>query len=120
MKEQLKLRCKLFALSVIEMTESLPRKNATFPICNQIILSSTSIGANYRAPLRARSKAEFLAKLGIFEEEADETLYWLEQIQDSGLANSIIIDPLWKECNVILSIFIGTIKTSKENQKPSD
>jgi four helix bundle protein len=119
MKEQLKLRCKHFVLSVIEMTEGLPRKNATFPICNQIIRSSTSIGANYRAALRSRSKAEFLAKLGIVEEEADETLYRLELIKDSGLSNSKVIDPIWKECNELLSIFIATIKTSKENQKPS-
>lgn len=117
MKEQLKLRCKLFALSVIQMTERLPRKNATFPICNQVIRSSTSIGANYRAALRARSRLEFLAKLGIVEEEADETLYWLELIKDSGLADSIIIEPIWEECNELLSIFVATIKTTKENQK---
>ncbi len=115
MKEQLKLRCKYFALSIIEMTEGLPRKNATFPICNQIIRSSTSVGANYRAALRARSKAEFLAKLGIVEEEADETLYWLELIKDSGLAHSDTIDPIWKECNELLSIFVSTIKTTKDN-----
>lgn len=119
MKEQLKLRCKLFALSVIQMTEGLPRKNATFPICNQVIRSATSIGENYRAALRARSKAEFLAKLGIVEEAADETLYWLELIKESGLGSSESIDPIWKECNELLSIFIATIKTSKENQKSS-
>lgn len=101
------------------MTEGLARKNATFPICNQIIRSSTSIGANYRAALRARSKAEFLSKLGIVEEEADETLYWLELIKDSGLGESSVIDPIWKECNELLSIFTATIKTSKENQKSS-
>jgi four helix bundle protein len=114
MKEQLKLRCKLFALSVIQMTEGLPRKNATFPICNQVIRSATSIGANYRAALRARSKAEFLAKLGIVEEEADETLYWLELIKDSGLADSVSIDPIWKECNELLSIFIAQLRHQKK------
>jgi four helix bundle protein len=91
----------------------LPRKKSTFPICNQIIKSATSVGANYRSALRGRSKAEFIAKLGIVEEEADETLYWLEK--ESGLNNSTIIDPLWKEGNELLSIFIAMIKTAKLN-----
>ncbi|EAZ81122.1 four helix bundle protein [Algoriphagus machipongonensis] len=84
MKEELKKRTKAFAVSIIEMTETLPRKNSTFPITNQIIRSSTSIGANYRAPLRGRSKAEFIAKLGVVVEESDETLYWLEIIAKSN------------------------------------
>ena len=116
MKEELKLRSKLFALAIIKMTEELPRKNSTFPICNQIIKAATSIGANYRSALRGRSKAEFIAKLGIVEEEADETLYWLEIIKESGLGNSKIIDPLWKEGNELVSIFIAMIKTAKINQ----
>ena len=116
MKEEIKFRSKLFALAIIKMTEDLPRKNSTFPICNQIIKSATSIGANYRSALRGRSKAEFIAKLGIVEEEADETLYWLEIIKESGLADSKIIDPLWKEGNELLSIFIAMIKTAKNNQ----
>lgn len=116
MKEELKLRSKHFALAVIKMTEELPRKNSTFPICNQIIKSATSVGANYRSALRGRSKVEFIAKLGIVEEEADETLYWLEIIKESGLADSEIIDPLWKEGNELLSIFIAMIKTAKINQ----
>ncbi len=116
MKEEIKLRSKLFALAIIKMTEELPRKNSTFPICNQIIKSATSIGANYRSALRGRSKAEFIAKLGIVEEEADETLYWLEIIKESGLGDSKVIDPLWKEGNELLSIFIAMIKTTKINQ----
>ncbi len=116
MKVEIKLRSKLFALAVIKMTEELPRKNSTFPICNQIIKSATSVGANYRSALRGRSKAEFIAKLGIVEEEADETLYWLEIIKESGLADSKVIDPLWKEGNELLSIFIAMIKTAKFNQ----
>ncbi len=116
MKEEIKLRSKLFALAVIKMTEELPRKNSTFPICNQIIKSATSVGANYRSALRGRSKAEFIAKLGIVEEEADETLNWFEIIKESELADSIVIDPLWKEGNELLSIFIAMIKTAKINQ----
>lgn len=115
MKELLKSRSKAFAISIIQMTESLPRRNGTYIISNQIVKSSTSIGANYRAALRGRSKAEFIAKLGIVEEEADETLYWLEILKEGNIASAEIIDPLWKECNELLSIFIATIKSSKLN-----
>ena len=116
MKELLKNRSKAFAIAIIKMVESLPKRNATYIISNQIIRSSTSIGANYRAALRGRSKAEFIAKLGIVEEEADETLYWLEILKEGGIASSEIIDPLWKECNELLSIFIATIKTTKASK----
>ncbi|MEB2777224.1 four helix bundle protein [Algoriphagus sp. D3-2-R+10] len=116
MKEQLIARSKAFAIAIIQMTESLPRRNATYIISNQIVKSSSSIGANYRAALRGRSKAEFIAKLGIVEEEADETLYWLEILREGGIASKEIIDPLWKECNELLSIFIATIKTTKSNR----
>lgn len=119
MKEQLKIRFKKFALSVIQLCETLPKKNATFIISNQIIRSSTSMGANYRSELRGRSTAEFLSKLGIVEEESDETLYWLELISDSGLASQEIIEPLWKECNELLAIVVSTINTTRKNQKTS-
>ncbi|MFN3998993.1 four helix bundle protein [Algoriphagus sp.] len=119
MKEQLKIRFKNFALSVIKLCETLPRRNSTFTISNQIISSATSMGANYRAALRGRSTAEFLSKLGIVEEESDETLYWLELIVESGLANSEQVDPLWKECNELLAIVVSTINTTRKNQKTS-
>ncbi|MBN3583606.1 four helix bundle protein [Algoriphagus aestuarii] len=113
MKKILKSRSKAFAIAIIKMVESLPKRNATYIISNQLVKSSTSIGANYRAALRARSKAELIAKIGIVEEEADETLYWLEILKEGGIASPEIIDPLWKECNELLSIFIATIKTTK-------
>lgn len=119
MKEALKIRFKRFAVSIIHFCEGLPKKNSTFTLTNQIIRSSTSMGANYRAALRGRSKAEFLSKLGIVEEEADETLYWLELIKDTGLGNSTEIDPLWKECNELLSIIVSTINTTRKNEKSS-
>lgn len=119
MKDQLKIRFKRFALGVIELCEKLPRKNATFILSNQIIKSSTSMGANYRSALRGRSTAEFLSKLGIVEEESDETLYWLEIIKESGLAKSEIVEPIWKECNELLAIVVSTINTTRKNQKTS-
>ncbi|MBN7812471.1 four helix bundle protein [Algoriphagus sp. H41] len=119
MKEQLKIRFKKFALSVISLCESLPKRNSTFTLSNQIIRSSTSMGANYRSALRGRSAAEFLAKLGIVEEESDETLYWLELISESSLAKPEVVEPLWKECNELLSIVVATINTTRRNQKAS-
>lgn len=116
MKEELKKRTKLFAIAVINMTEELPRKNSTFAITNQIIRSPTSIGANYRAALRGRSKADFIAKLGIVVEESDETLYWLEIIQESNLSNSDRIKDLWKEGNELTAIFVSMLKTAKLNR----
>jgi len=116
MKEELKKRTKDFAIAVIAMTEELPRKNSTFAITNQIIRSSTSIGANYRSALRGRSKAEFIAKLGIVVEESDETLYWLEIIQESNLSNSDRIKDLWKEGNELTAIFVSMLKTAKLNR----
>ena len=77
------------------------------------------MGANYRSALRGRSTAEFLSKLGIVEEESDETLYWLELISDSGLASQEIIEPLLKECNELLAIVVSTINTTRKNQKTS-
>lgn len=119
MKEELKKRTKDFAIAVIAMTEELPRKNSTFAITNQIIRSSSSIGANYRSALRGRSKAEFIAKLGIVVEEADETLYWLEIIQESNLSTSDRIKGLWKEGNELTAIFVSMLKTAKLNRDNS-
>jgi four helix bundle protein len=116
MKEELKKRTKAFAVSIIKMTESLPRKNATFTVTNQIIGSSTSVGANYRAALRGRSKAEFIAKLGVVVEEVDETPYWLEIIVDSGLGAKDVITPLWLEGNELTAIFVSMLKTTKLNR----
>ncbi|GAA0878703.1 hypothetical protein GCM10009119_16710 [Algoriphagus jejuensis] len=75
--------------------------------------------ANYRSALRGRSTAEFLAKLGIVEEESDETMYWLELISESGLANAELVAPRWKECNELLAIVVSTINTTRKNQKTS-
>lgn len=77
------------------------------------------MGANYHSALRGRSTAEFLSKLSIVEEESDETLYWLELIVESGLANSEQVDPLWKECNELLAIVVSLINTTRKNQKTS-
>ncbi|MBI4653350.1 four helix bundle protein [Candidatus Kuenenbacteria bacterium] len=92
---------------------SLPKTTIGRAIGNQLIRSGTSIGANYRAALRARSKIEFIAKLGIVIEEADESEFWLEIIIESNLLKKELVDPLLKETNELIAIFVSTRKSSK-------
>ena len=77
-KEELKKRTKLFGIEIIKFLYTLPKEGISFALTNQLVRSATSIGANYRAALRARSDKEFIAKMGVILEESDETLYWLE------------------------------------------
>jgi len=82
-------------------------------IARQLLCSATSVGANYRAVCRARSAADFISKLGIVLEEADETLFWLELLVDSGAAAQDDVFPLLKEANELVAIFVASLRTSK-------
>jgi four helix bundle protein len=82
-------------------------------ICNQILRSATSIAANYRAVGRARSKAEFVAKLGVVIEESDETVFWLELLQESGIVKPEKLVDLLAEANQLLAIFSASRRTAK-------
>jgi four helix bundle protein len=86
-------------------------------IAKQLIRSSTSIGANYRAACRAKSALDFINKLKIVEEETDETLYWLELLEESSLVQKDKISDLLEETNEILSIIVASINTAKNNLK---
>jgi len=86
-------------------------------IGNQIFKSGTSVAANYRAACRGRSKAEFIAKLGIVEEEADETLFWLEVIEEMNIYDPNSIDSLMQECDEIIAIMVSSVKTAKQTRK---
>jgi len=111
----LKLRTKIFALNVIRMVGKMPRNTTAFVIEKQIIRSATSVGANYRAACRARSRADFISKMGIVEEEADETLYWLELLVESNLITEELVKVLIKEAHELLSIIVTSIKTARLN-----
>jgi four helix bundle protein len=111
--EDLKERLMLFGLRVIRMTESLPRSRAADVIGRQLIRCATSVGADYRAACRARSKADFIAKRGIVEEECDESLYWMEVLARSGLIEERLLSNLVTEANEILSIIVASIKTAR-------
>ncbi len=100
------------------LVDALPPTIAGKNIGNQIIRSGTSVAANYRAACRARSKAEFTAKLGTVVEEADETAFWLEIIAEAGILPKEKIDLLLREANELSAIFVASRKTaSKSSEK---
>ena len=112
-KEQydLRLRTKRFALEVINMVESLPK---TAILGKQLLRAGTSVGANYRAACRARSTAEFIAKMGIVEEEADESIYWMELLLEAGIPTRDKIGSLQCEAEELLAITVSSIKTARK------
>jgi four helix bundle protein len=111
--EELKLRTKMFALEIIRFTDSLPRSRAGEVLGKQLLRSATSIGANYRAACRARSKADFISKITIVEEEADESLYWLELISESKLVENDQPHHLMQEAGELTAIFTASGKTAR-------
>ena len=116
MKEKLKNRLKEYALRVIKLVEALPKTITGRTIGNQLIRSGTSVAANYRAALRARSKLEFISKLGVVIEEADESIFWLELVVDTGLLGNTLVESLLKEADEILRIMIVTRKSAQKNK----
>lgn len=86
-------------------------------VANQFIRSGTSVAANYRAACRARSRAEFIAKIGVVEEEADETLFWLELIEEAGLLKSGRVDPLNTEADELAAIMAASRKSALANRR---
>jgi four helix bundle protein len=111
--EALQLRTKNFALRILRLYRSLPRTEEARILGRQLLRSSTSIGANYRAACRGRSRAEFAAKLGIVLEEADETVFWLELIQEGDIFPAGKLHELVKEANELVSIFVSSVRTAK-------
>jgi len=116
--EELKKRTKKFSVDVIKFVNPLPVGRGVNVISNQVLRSATSVGANYRSACRARSKADFISKITVVEEEADETMYWLELLIDSGLVKE---DPkikkLINEANELTAIFTATGKTMRQSLK---
>lgn len=113
-KEELLQRTKALALRVMKMADSLPHKPSGRALSNQLVRSGTSVAANYRAACRARSKAEFIAKLQIVIEEADESLFWLELVIESGLVPSSKVEPLRKEADELTAIMVASRKTASK------
>jgi four helix bundle protein len=115
-KRELLERTKQFALQVLKLVDRLLHTMAGRAVGNQLVRSGTSVGANYRAACRGRSRAEFAAKLGIVAEEADESVYWLELVRDGGLLTEAKIDDLLREANELTAIFTAGRRTSSKPQ----
>ncbi len=114
--EDMKGRTRAFALRVIRLAESLPRTPAANVIRNQMLRCGSSVGANYRAACRARSKPDFVSKMGIVEEEADETIYWMELLIDAEIVKKSRIADLMNEADEIVAIVVASIRTIKNSK----
>ncbi|HJP83571.1 MAG TPA: four helix bundle protein [Fimbriimonadaceae bacterium] len=117
-KKDFQGRSQALAKRTLLFVDSLPSKPGARIIANQLGRSATSVPANYRAACRARSTAEFIAKLGIVEEEADEFLMWLELARECGYATSEATESLSSEMNELLPITVACIKSTRANQNP--
>ena len=110
-EEQFKARTRHLALEILSLVESLPRSQTAEVIGRQLLRSGTSIGANYRAACRGKSKADVISKLAIVEEEADETIYWLDLLIESKIVEPSRVDLLMKETNEIVAMVVASIRT---------
>lgn len=113
--ENLKLRTKKFALTVIKFFEALPKNETCRILGRQLLRSGTSVGANYRAACRAKSTADFISKMGTVEEEADESSYWLELLVEDGKVPAVKAAPLIKEANELVAITVSSINTARKS-----
>ena len=106
-----KERTKRFALDVIRLVERVPRGRTADVLGKQLLRAGTSVGANYRAACRGRSAADVIAKLGVVEEEADESLYWMELLMGAKLIQANAAEPLMLEADEIVAMTVASIKT---------
>ncbi len=112
----LQRRTKAYALRVIELVENLPHGRSTDVIGKQFVRCATSAGSNYRAACRAKSPADFIAKMKIVEEEADESVYWLELLTEGGFVPQEQLDDLMGEGNALVAITVASIKTARSHK----
>ena len=117
--DNLKQRTKRFAMDVIKLIESLPSGRTCDVLGKQLLRSGTSVGANYRAVCRAKSPADFIFKMGIVEEEADETSFWIELLCEAEKLNAEKAAGLLKESNELVAISVASIRTAKKSRDSS-
>jgi len=115
--DEFKKRTKAFALRGIRLAESLPKSTTGTVIAKQLLRCTTSVGANYRAACHAKSRADFIAKMRIVEEECDESMYWMELLVESGMVELRRLDDIMKEADEIVSLVITSIKTARSRKK---
>lgn len=112
----LKARFKTFALAVVDFASALPDEKKYNIVAEQMMRSSTSSASNYRAACRGKSSRDFRAKLGIVEEELDETMFWLEFLVGLSAQWRPLVEPHWREADELLAITVSSIKTSRKNE----
>ena len=115
-EKEFKDRTKQIALRVIRLAEALPKNTSAQIIGKQLLRSATSVGANYRAACRGKSEADILHKLSIVEEEADESLYWLELLAEAEIFSKTKLSPLMQEINEIVAMTVSSIKTLRSKK----
>ena len=116
---QMKSRTKAFANRVVRLCEALPKNWVARTLGSQLLRSGTSVGANYRAVCRSKSKADFINKLRIVEEECDESLFWMELRVDNGLFKASRLSDLMKEADELLAIIVSSAKTARASGRSS-
>jgi four helix bundle protein len=120
-EREFKERTKRDGLRVVRLVESLPSSRTADVLGRQLLRSGTSVGANYRAACRGRSRKDVIAKLGIVEEEADENVYWMEMLVDAGIVPGSRLDDLIAEFNEIVAMTVASIRTLRnKGRKPAD
>ena len=117
MSNELKMRTKVFALRVLKLVDALPNTRGGRILADQLGRSATSVGANYRAACRARSKREFIAKIGVVEEEADESAYWLELTAESGAMSATKVQALLQESSELVAIMASSRITASRTAR---
>ena len=119
-EQEFKQRTKQFGIQVIRLLDDLPNKRTTDVLARQLLRAATSIGANYRAACRGRSVADVVAKLGVVEEETDESLYWLEVLTEAGLVSHGQVTGLIADADEILAMTAASIKTLRHRKDKED
>ena len=112
--EELRARTKMFAIRIVKLYQALPKTSEAQVLGKQLLRSGTSVAANYRAACRGRSRAEWLAKIGIVVEEADETVFWLEMLADCGVISTERLKSLTEESEELVAIFGATKHTARK------
>ena len=114
--DDFKKRTRTFALRVIRLVKALPKSTVGNVIGRQLLRCGTSVGANYRAACRAKSRADFVAKMKIVEEECDECLYWMELLIEADIAEEHLLASLMDEANQLVAIIVTSIRTAKKHK----
>jgi four helix bundle protein len=112
--EELRARTKLFALRVVKLYRSLPRTADAQVMGKQLLRCGTSVAANYRASCRARSRAEFAARIGVVTEEADESGFWLEMLVDAEIVRAVLLNDILQESRELTAIFTATLQSVRK------